>query len=131
MPSQIDPSVIKATVRLKNQQSRLTALRRKHLEGDYLPKAEVQAFVVKLALGFRAKVLQLPARLRAALPGKPDFATEDRLDQVVESFLRELAETSLTVPEPERTSTYSTKPGPRPKRNGPRENIAAQERTAT
>lgn len=115
MPSQVDPSVVKATVALKRSQTKLTNLRRQHLEGDYLPKAEVQAFVVKLAHHFRSKVLQLPAQLRAIIPGPPNFELEDAFDKVVDAFLREIAETSLTVPAPER-GAYSTKPGPKPKR---------------
>jgi len=119
MLSQVDPSVIKATVRLKREQSRLTALRRRHLEGAYIPRAVVQEFVIALANDFRGKVLALPGRLRRIIPGPPNFELEDEFDKIVDAFLREIAEASLTVPEPVRTSTYSTRPGPRPRsRNG-------------
>ena len=105
------------TVRLKNQQSRLCALRRQYLEGDYLPRAVVQDFVIALASDFKAKVLQLPPRLRRIIPGPPNFELEDAFEGIIDQFLREIAETSLIVPEPERfKGAYTSKPGPKPKR---------------
>jgi hypothetical protein len=117
MPSQVDPSVVKATVALKRSQTKLTNLRRRHLEGDYLPRAVVQEFVIALATDFRAKVLTLPGRLRRIILGPPNFELEDEFDKIVDAFLREIAATPLAVPEPIR-SAYSTKPGPRKRVNG-------------
>src|ERR1700730_15743449 len=117
MPTFQDPKVAAATVALKRLQTKLTNLRRKHLEGDYLSRAVVQDFVIALASDFRQKVLELPPRLRRIIPGKPDFKLEDEFEKIVDTFLREIAETPLTVPAPERSKgAYTTKPGPRPKR---------------
>jgi hypothetical protein len=118
MPSVIDPKVARATVALKRSQTRLTNLRRQHLQGDYLARAVVQDFVVGLAYEFRQKVLELPPRLRQVLPGKPDFETQDRFEEVVDEFLREVAETDLTVPAAERfKSAYCSRPGPKKRVN--------------
>ena len=114
MPSQVDPSVIKATVALKRSQTKLTNLRRQHLEGDYLSRAVVQDFVVKLATEFRQKVLELPPKLRRILPGPPNFEIEDAFEKIVDEFLAEIASVDLTAPEPERLrGGYSSKPGPK------------------
>jgi hypothetical protein len=118
MPSQTDPQVVRATVALKRSQTRLTTLRRKHLEGDYLPKVLVQEFVIALASDFRSKVLQLPAQLRPVLPSKPNFETEDRLDQVVDRFLREIAETTLIVRELVRRTRAAGRLAMNPRRYG-------------
>jgi hypothetical protein len=53
----------------------------------------VQDFAIALANDFRAKVLELPPRLRRIIPGPPNFALEDEFEKIVDAFLRELAET--------------------------------------
>jgi hypothetical protein len=121
MPSTINPQVAAATIALKRSQTRLTHLKRKHLEGDYIAKDKVEAFVVQLATDFRQSVLELPLLIRQGLP--VDFQkmnrleVEDTVEAICDNWLLKFSTQELELPKPERPKgAYCTKPGPRSKR---------------
>lgn len=89
----------------------------------------VQDFAIALANDFRAKVLELPPRLRRIIPGPPNFALEDEFEKIVDAFARACRNTVI-VPAAERPNgAYTTKPGPKPKRvnNGAPKTLKAAE----
>lgn len=119
MPSTIDPKVRAATVALKRSQTRLTTLRRRHLEGDFIAKDKVEAFVLELAADFRQKILNLPLLIREGLP--PNFQSLNRMDledcveAICDRWLREFSKVP-DLPKPERPGGgYTSRPGPKPR----------------
>lgn len=116
MPSSIDPKVAAATVALKRSQTRLTTLRRKHLEGDYLERELVESFIVSLATDFRQKVLDLPNKIRLGLPDRlaprDMLDIEDAIEKVCDAWLLEFSRPDM--PQPNRIKGgYTSKPGPK------------------
>jgi hypothetical protein len=79
----------------ERSQTRLTTLRRKHLEGSYIEKSEVKEFVLGLALDFRAELLALPGMIRRAVQEsaiKSPFAVEDAAEKAVDAWLTEFSQ---------------------------------------
>jgi hypothetical protein len=123
MPTFQDPKITAASVALKRSQTRLTDLRRQHLQGDYLELSDVKTFVHGLALEFRGELLSLPALVRRAVQEaeiKSGWDVEDAVERAVDDWMR--AYSSKPIPEPPKPlrsrGAYSTKPGP--KKGSPR-----------
>jgi hypothetical protein len=82
MPTFQDPAITKASIRLKNQQSRLTELKRKLLEGDYVSMKIFHEFIDFLVADFRGELLSLPGLVRREVHNmdfKNAWAVEDAI----------------------------------------------------
>jgi hypothetical protein len=117
-----DPTVTAATVRLKNEQSKLTALRREHLEGNYVKIDDAKDAITKLGSEVKVILQGFPRALRRKFPDIIDLNTEDEIfdfySHFVLSSVNELFwKTSLTPSKPPR-HICTTKPGPQ----GPNQN---------
>jgi hypothetical protein len=119
MPTFQNPAVSDATVALKNEQRRLTALRRKLLEGDFISIKIFREFVDFLTADFRGELLSLPGIVRREVKDadfKNAWAVEDAIEKAVDKWMRAYSTRELPpLPKNLRTSTYSTRPGPKPK----------------
>lgn len=117
-----DPTVIAATVRLKNEQSSLTALRREHLEGNYIRMDDAKDAVTKLGSEIKVILQSFPRALRRKFPDIIDLNTEDEIfdfySAYVLSNVNELFWKMSLTPSKPPPRVYTTKPGPQ----GPNKN---------
>ncbi|MEJ0093109.1 MAG: hypothetical protein WDN46_06680 [Methylocella sp.] len=119
MPTTLDPSVIKATVQLKRAQSRLTDLRRKHLEDNFIRAEDVQALITRLSASARAVLMELPGVARRNMPDLIDAKIEDQLFDIFEKHANDSIDavvSKLTELQPVKVTPkgpYTSKPGPR------------------
>ena len=118
MPTFQDPKVTAATVKLKAAQTRLTRLRTKHLQGEYIERQEVKDFVLGLVQELRGELLNLPAKIRRAIKEageiKSGAALEDCIERAVHDWMRAYSQKPLPeTPKPVRSrGAYTSKPGP-------------------
>jgi hypothetical protein len=120
MPTFQNPDVSVATIALKNEQRRLTALRRKLLEGDFISIKIFREFVDFITADFRGELLSLPGIVRRAVHDvdfKNAWAVEDAVERAIDKWMLAYSTRTLPpLPKNLRTSTYSTRPGPRPRK---------------
>jgi len=118
MPTFQNPAVSDATVALKNEKRKLTALKRKLLEGDYVSMKIFREFVDFIAMDFRGELLSLPGLVRREVHNmdfKNAWAVEDAIERAVDAWMTYYSTKELPpLPKNLRTSTYSSRPGPRP-----------------
>jgi hypothetical protein len=121
MPTFQNPAVSDATVALKNEQRKLTALKRRLLEGDFIPIKVMEEFCLFLAADFRGELLSLPGLVRREVHNM-DFknanawAVEDAVERAVDKWMLAYSSRELpALPKNLRTSTYTTRPGPKPR----------------
>lgn len=114
------PSVEAATIALKMSQKQLTDLRRQHLEAEYIPASEVRGIVVGLAEELKAIMCAFPPKLRRKSPKLVTVETERAIFDFYSQHVCEAAEAAIAKlsikPSRARTSTYTTKPGPKPRK---------------
>jgi hypothetical protein len=121
MPTFQREEVAQATVKLKSAQTRLTHLRRRHLEGDFISKTVFESFVLALAHHLRTELLALPAMIRRAVQEtdiKDRWALEDLIEKTVDSWMLAYSTRPIpSLPKPERSKgAYTSKPGPKPRK---------------
>ena len=114
------PSVEAATIALKMSQKQLTDLRRKHLEAEYIPASEVRGIVVGLAEELKAIMKRLPAEIAPQIPQTRHCRDRTAIFDFYSQHVCEAAEAAIAKlsikPSRARTSTYTTKPGPKPRK---------------
>jgi hypothetical protein len=120
MPTFQDPKVTAATCRLKGAQTRLTRLRTRHLEGDFVSKEVFESFVLALANDFRRELLSLPGLIRSGVDLAritSPWELEDACEAVVDKWMLDFSQRPLPLfPVPVRSKgAYCMKPGPKPK----------------
>jgi hypothetical protein len=139
MPIYHDPAVTAATVALKHEQTKLTALRREHLAGDYVKIDDAKDAVTKLGSEIKVILQNFPRALRRKFPDIIDLNTEDEIfdffSAYVESNVNELFWKMTLTPSKPPVRVYTSKPGPQgPNKNpgvkGTSKNPAVQARLA-
>jgi hypothetical protein len=119
MPTFQNPDVSAATVSLKTEQRKLTALRRRLLEGDFISIKIFREFVDFITADFRGELLSLPGLVRREVKDvdfKNAWAVEDAIEKAVDKWMLSYSTRELPpLPKSLRTSTYTTRPGPKPK----------------
>jgi hypothetical protein len=119
MPTFQREEVANAKVKLKAAQTRLTRLRTRHLQGDYIAKSTVENFVLGLAHIFRAEILNLPGLIRRSVnldEIKNQWQLEDCVERAVDQWLLDFSRRPIPeTPKPPRSKgAYTSKPGPKP-----------------
>jgi hypothetical protein len=122
MPVYHDPEIKAATVRLKNEQTKLTALRRDIMAGNYVKIDDAKDAVTKLGSEIKVILQSFPRALRRKFPDIIDLNTEDEIfdffSAYVLSNINELFWKMTLEPSTRPPRAHTSKPGSQ----GPNEN---------